>query len=65
MLAAGFIQDAVYDGPIDNRTYGFQAVILESCPASTMAMPFSKRSPSRKAIWSWMTTVMPLSWPKG
>lgn len=33
MLAAGFIQDAVWDGPIDNRTYGFQAVILEKLPS--------------------------------
>jgi peptide/nickel transport system substrate-binding protein len=32
MLAASHIQEAVYDGPIDNRTYSYQAVILEKLP---------------------------------
>jgi len=32
-LAARHIQHAVYDGPIDNRTYGHQAVILEKLPS--------------------------------
>jgi peptide/nickel transport system substrate-binding protein len=32
MLAAGFIQDAVYDGPFDNRTYAYQPIILEKLP---------------------------------
>jgi peptide/nickel transport system substrate-binding protein len=33
MLASAFIQDAVYDGPIDNRTYAYQAVILKKLPS--------------------------------
>ena len=33
MLASSQVQEAVYDGPIDNRTYGFQAVILEKLPS--------------------------------
>jgi peptide/nickel transport system substrate-binding protein len=33
MLASSHIQEAVYDGPIDNRTYGFQPVILEKLPS--------------------------------
>ena len=32
MLAAAHIQQAVYDGPLDNRTFDFQAVILEKLP---------------------------------
>lgn len=31
-LAARHIQQAVYDGPIDNRTYTYQPVILEKLP---------------------------------
>ena len=34
MLAARHILHAVYDGPIDNRTYGYQAVILEKLPST-------------------------------
>ncbi|MGC9393522.1 MAG: peptide ABC transporter substrate-binding protein [Anaerolineae bacterium] len=34
MLAARHIQHAVYDGPIDSRTYGYQAVILEKLPST-------------------------------
>jgi len=33
MLAGSFIKDAFYDGPIDNRTYAYQAVILEKLPS--------------------------------
>lgn len=33
-LAARHIQHAVYDGPIDNRTYAYQAVILEKLPST-------------------------------
>ncbi|MBN2394172.1 MAG: peptide ABC transporter substrate-binding protein [Anaerolineae bacterium] len=33
MLAARHIQHAVYDGPIDSRTYDHQAVILEKLPS--------------------------------
>ncbi len=33
MLAASQILEGVYDGPIDNRTYGYQAVILEKLPS--------------------------------
>ena len=32
MLAARHIQHAIYDGPIDTRTYAYQAVILEKLP---------------------------------
>ncbi len=32
MLAARHIQHAIYDGPIDNRTYSYQPVILEKLP---------------------------------
>lgn len=32
-LAARHIQHTVYDGPIDSRTYGYQAVILEKLPS--------------------------------
>jgi peptide/nickel transport system substrate-binding protein len=32
MLASGFIFDAIYDGPIDTRTYDYQAIILEKLP---------------------------------
>ncbi len=32
-LAARHIQQAVYDGPIDHRTYGYQAVILGKLPS--------------------------------
>ncbi len=34
MLAASHIQEAVYDGPIDTRTYSYQAVILEKLPST-------------------------------
>jgi peptide/nickel transport system substrate-binding protein len=33
MLAASHIQQAVYDGPIDGRTYAYQPVILEKLPS--------------------------------
>ncbi len=33
MLAASHIQEAIYDGPIDTRTYSYQAVILEKLPS--------------------------------
>ena len=33
MLAAAHIQEAVYDGPIDNRTYAYQPVIIEKLPS--------------------------------
>ncbi len=33
MLAARHIQQAVYDGPIDNRTYAYQPVILQKLPS--------------------------------
>ncbi len=33
MLAAGHVQQAVYDGPIDNRSYSHQPVILEKLPS--------------------------------
>ncbi|MDF1513320.1 MAG: ABC transporter substrate-binding protein, partial [Anaerolineae bacterium] len=33
MLASSHVLEAVYDGPIDNRTYGFQPVILEKLPS--------------------------------
>ncbi|MBN2391949.1 MAG: peptide ABC transporter substrate-binding protein [Anaerolineae bacterium] len=33
-LAARHIQHAIYDGPIDNRTYAYQAVILEKLPST-------------------------------
>jgi len=33
MLAASFVLDAVYDGPIDNRTYAYQPIILEKLPS--------------------------------
>jgi ABC-type transport system substrate-binding protein len=33
MLASSHIQEAVYDGPIDARTYGYQAVTLEKLPS--------------------------------
>ena len=32
MLTANSVLQAVYDGPIDNRTYAYQAVILEKLP---------------------------------
>jgi peptide/nickel transport system substrate-binding protein len=32
MAAASTVLDAVYDGPIDNRNFGYQAVILEKLP---------------------------------
>lgn len=32
MLAASHIQEAIYDGPIDTRTYAYQAIILEKLP---------------------------------
>ncbi len=32
-LAAHHVQQAVYDGPIDNRSYGYQPVILEKLPS--------------------------------
>lgn len=34
MLAARHIQHAIYDGPIDSRTYAYQAVILEKLPST-------------------------------
>jgi len=33
MLASRQVQEGVYDGPSDNRTYGFQPVILEKLPS--------------------------------
>jgi peptide/nickel transport system substrate-binding protein len=33
MQAANQVQQAVYDGPIDSRTFGFQPVILEKLPS--------------------------------
>ncbi len=33
MLAAAQVQYAVYDGPIDNRSFAYQAVILEKLPS--------------------------------
>jgi peptide/nickel transport system substrate-binding protein len=33
MLAMSHILQALYDGPIDGRTYGYQAVILEKLPS--------------------------------
>jgi len=33
MLAAAHVQQAIYDGPIDNRTFDFQAIILEKLPS--------------------------------
>jgi len=33
MLAAAHIQEAIYDGPIDNRTYAYQPVIIEKLPS--------------------------------
>ncbi len=32
MLAASHVLHAVYDGPIDSRTYGYQPIILEKLP---------------------------------
>jgi peptide/nickel transport system substrate-binding protein len=32
-LAAQHVQEAIYDGPIDNRSYGYQPVILEKLPS--------------------------------
>jgi peptide/nickel transport system substrate-binding protein len=32
-LAARQVQQAIYDGPIDNRTFGYQPVILEKLPS--------------------------------
>ena len=33
MLAASQVQNAVYDGPFDNNSFGYQAVILEKLPS--------------------------------
>jgi peptide/nickel transport system substrate-binding protein len=33
MLAASSVQEAVFDGPIDNRSFDYQAVILEKMPS--------------------------------
>ena len=33
MLAASHIQNAIYDGPIDNVSFGYQPVILEKLPS--------------------------------
>jgi len=33
MLAAAHILHAIYDGPIDNRTYAYQPIILEKLPS--------------------------------
>jgi peptide/nickel transport system substrate-binding protein len=33
MLAARHVQEAIYDGPIDNNTFGYQPVILEKLPS--------------------------------
>lgn len=33
MLAASHVQQAIYDGPIDNNSFGYQAVILEKLPS--------------------------------
>lgn len=33
MLAASQVLEAIYDGPIDNRSYDYQAVILEKLPS--------------------------------
>lgn len=32
MLAASHIQEAIYDGPFDNVSFGYQAIILEKLP---------------------------------
>jgi peptide/nickel transport system substrate-binding protein len=32
MAAAGQVQQALYDGPIDNRTYSYQPIIIEKLP---------------------------------
>src|SRR4030042_439081 len=33
MLAATFVQDAIYDGPIDANSFDYQPVILEKLPS--------------------------------
>ena len=33
MLASAQVQEALYDGPIDNRSFGYQAVLLEKIPS--------------------------------
>lgn len=33
MLAGRHIQETIYDGPVDNRTFAYQAVILEKLPS--------------------------------
>ncbi|TES89174.1 MAG: hypothetical protein E3J88_06405, partial [Anaerolineales bacterium] len=33
MLASSQVLEALYDGPIDNRSFGYQAVILEKLPS--------------------------------
>jgi peptide/nickel transport system substrate-binding protein len=33
MLAASQVQEAIYDGPIDNRTFDYQPIILEKLPS--------------------------------
>ncbi len=33
MLVASHVHEAIYDGPIDNKSYGYQAVILEKLPS--------------------------------
>jgi len=33
MLAASQVYEAIYDGPIDNRTFDYQAVIIEKMPS--------------------------------
>ncbi|MBU2609370.1 MAG: peptide ABC transporter substrate-binding protein [Chloroflexi bacterium] len=33
MLASSHVQNAVYDGPIDNRSFGYQAIILQKLPS--------------------------------
>ena len=33
MLAASQVQEAIYDGPFDNRSFGYQSVIFEKLPS--------------------------------
>ena len=33
MLASSQVYEAIYDGPIDNRSFSYQAVILEKLPS--------------------------------
>ena len=57
-LAAHHVQQAIYDGPIDNRTYSYQPVILEKLPAWRMGTPSLRRSQWRRATSSWTTMAI-------